>query len=443
MRRTRLLRWILAAGSVCGVLLGCAGPTSAMVPDWAGVNDPPYPLPMITPINPVLTNHDVTEAYAHFVADPFLFRTDGPWDMFFEAGITQGEICHAVSQDGVNWTYDQIVLDEPFHLSFPFVFAAEGNYYMVPESKAVHEVRLYEATDFPYGWTHVRTLVSGREFVDPVIFYRNGTSWLFVGMIGSACCYLYYSDELTSGWTEHPCSPIVSGDQSMARPAGRIVHFAGDRMLRYAQKCDILYGEAVRVFEIDVLTRYAYHEHEIEESPILRGTGVGWNAIGMHHCDPWWNGDHWLAAVDGFSEDNWAIGIYRTRIPSAAPDSPEFPGSSGPLAGEGFGWLEPSLHLSLTNPALGGQSVPIHYEIGSGNWSGPVELSIFSVADGRLVRRLLDPTGQMQSQREGWQQGHLLWDGRDDLNRPVASGVYLYRLTAGGASISRSALLVR
>ena len=54
---------------------------------------------------------------------------------------------------------------------------------------------------------------------------------------------------------------------------------------------------------------------------------------------------------------------------------------------------------------------------------GPARIEIFDVS-GRLVRTLLDrpmPVG-----------GHAVsWDGRDDAAKPVASGVYFYRLTAG------------
>ncbi len=106
-------------------------------------------------------------------------------------------------------------------------------------------------------------------------------------------------------------SPIVRDDKSKARPAGRTIVFDGHRVIRLAQRSDHSYGEAVRAFEVDVLTPTTYHESEIPESPILSASGQGWNATGMHTCDPWWTGDHWLAAVDGIQQ-LWSIGIYRT-----------------------------------------------------------------------------------------------------------------------------------
>jgi len=37
----------------------------------------------------------------------------------------------------------------------------------------------------------------------------------------------------------------------------------------------------------------------------------------------------------------------------------------------------------------------------------------------------------------------LVWDGRDDNNRPVASGVYLYRLETDGFVKTRKMLLMK
>jgi subtilisin family serine protease len=63
------------------------------------------------------------------------------------------------------------------------------------------------------------------------------------------------------------------------------------------------------------------------------------------------------------------------------------------------------------------------------------QLEVFSV-DGRRVRTLLDqplPAGRYR----------LVWDGRNDQSRPVASGVYLYRIRAGSYVSSRRMLLLK
>jgi hypothetical protein len=234
--------------------------------------------------------------------------------MFFAVSSTVGnEIGLATSGNGLNWTYQGIVLSESFFLSSPSVFKWNGTYYMVPESYTMHSVRLYKATNFPYGWTYVSTLVSGRTFIEPNVFLYNGTWWLFVGD-GNSVCRLYYSDKLTdpASWIEHPLSPIVNGDASKARPAGRNIVFNNGAIIRFAQKCDVSYGEKVRAFQIDTLTKTSYAEHEVSSSPVVSASGSGWNKDGMHNVDAWWTGNGWLAAVDGVNNNVWSIGIYKT-----------------------------------------------------------------------------------------------------------------------------------
>ena len=66
---------------------------------------------------------------------------------------------------------------------------------------------------------------------------------------------------------------------------------------------------------------------------------------------------------------------------------------------------------------------------------GQVQVRIFS-ARGRLVRHLLD--GHQSAGRH-----HVVWNGRDDRNRSVASGVYFYRLEAGGKTFSGKVVLTK
>ena len=114
---------------------------------------------------------------------------------------------------------------------------------------------------------------------------------------------LFHADELTGPWLEHPESPIVQGNPSIARPAGRVL-VLGDSVVRYTQDCYRTYGTQVRAFEVTDLTTKSYHEREIEDkNPVLTGTGNGWNAGGMHHIDPHVTEDgRWIACVDGWKE---------------------------------------------------------------------------------------------------------------------------------------------
>jgi hypothetical protein len=363
----------------------------------------------------------VTDGTASFVADPFLFYESGVWYMFFEAWCynLQGVVALARSTDGIHWTYDRIVLDPPYHVSFPFVFQWEGEHYLTLESSDVASVRLFRAAAFPYQWEQVATLVQGRDYVDPAIFRRNGLWWMFVGSAGSLECRLFYSTQLTSGWMEHPLSPIVRNG-AKARPAGRPFQFAGNRLIRLAQKSDVHYGEAVRAFEVDVLTPAAYAEHEIPESPILQASGGGWNSSGMHQCDAWWTGTHWLASVDGI-DGWWAISVYRTAAnPAGVQDA---------AAAAGALRLEPA----FPNPFRA--TTEIGYELGAPVAAAPIRATVHD-AVGRTVL-VLDPGTQ------GHGRHRLVWDVRDGPGGGLPSGTYILRLQAGPVSRSQRVTLLR
>jgi hypothetical protein len=262
-----------------------------------------YPAP--TP-QPVLTRQHVTDAVASFVADPFMVRVADGWWMFFEImnWITQkGEIACAQSRDGLVWTYVGVVLEEPFHLSYPYVFQHDGRHFMVPESFQSSSVRLYESRRFPGDWTLVSTLIEAPYLVDASLLRYAHRWWLFAE--SNPGCHdtlrLYSSDVLEGPWSEHPHSPIVRNDARSARPAGRIIRL-GDTFVRFAQDCSLVYGGAVHAFEIVELSQSDYRERRIAR-PVLAASGAGWNAGGMHHVDAQAvGGGEWMACVDGWYE---------------------------------------------------------------------------------------------------------------------------------------------
>ena len=252
--------------------------------------------------NPVLTAKDVTDISADFVADPFMIQKEGVWYMFFEVlnkldGL--GDIALATSQDGFDWMYRQVVLDEPFHLSYPYVFQWNGDYYMIPETHQANSVRLYKAVNFPTQWVFVKTLLDGYDYVDSSIFYLDEKWWMFTSTTANDCLRLYYAVEPTGPWIEHCKSPLIENDDSIARPAGRAIVLNG-QVLRYAQDCKHGYGSQVYAFHIKELTPTSYREEQ-QEGLVIGKSGFGWNRSGMHNVDPHQvDNAYWLACIDGY-----------------------------------------------------------------------------------------------------------------------------------------------
>jgi hypothetical protein len=275
------------------------------------VGDSPFALRSPPGIeNPVLARGDVTDVPAGFVADPFMWRRGDRWYLFFEVVnhlSRKGEIGLAVSRDALVWEYQRIVLAEPFHLSYPYVFEWDGEHYMVPEGARGKAVVLYRALDFPYRWQRAATLLEGQRYADSSLLFFRDRWWLFTDaglQAADPTLRLFSAEELLGPWREHPCSPILQGDRHFTRPAGRIIVVEG-RPVRFAQDIYPVYGSSVSAFAITNLTPSEYGESRIGDRPILGAGSEAWNRHGMHHVDAHSRGDgSWIACVDGFQRNS-------------------------------------------------------------------------------------------------------------------------------------------
>ena len=168
---------------------------------------------------------------------------------------------------------------------------------MIPQSDT-NSVKLYKADSFPDRWVYTKTLLKGAPYVDSTIFQFNDDWWLFTHTSEDSSLRLYFADSPMGEWIEHPSSPVVKGDNNIARPGGRVVVF-NNRVVRYAQDCVPYYGNQVWAIEITHLNRREYNEKIIGDIPILKGYD-NWNTRGMHTLSPIPFHGGWIAAVDGF-----------------------------------------------------------------------------------------------------------------------------------------------
>lgn len=252
------------------------------------------------------------------VADPFLIRSDNRLYLFHEVVYKtedRGKIAVSVFDPESNrWEYQGVVIDEPFHLSYPYVFYAEGSYYMIPESKAAKSVRLYAATEFPMKWELVKPIIENRKLVDPSIIYFNGRYYLFANR--KKRLYLYYSNDLTGQWRLHPKSPVRRGNY--ARCGGRIFQYKAE-LFRPAQNLSKGYGTSMRIFKITKLSDKQFAEKPVGKEEFLRPFGNTWARFGMHHFD-----------VMKLSENDYFTVFDGKGVP-VAPQSPSNKNSQPPL----------------------------------------------------------------------------------------------------------------
>lgn len=198
-----------------------------------------------------------------FYADPFMIEESGrAWVFFedFEYAANRGRIsCAQLGSDGA---FEPLpVLERPYHLSYPCIFRADNNLYMIPESAENGTVELYRCTQFPDRWRFERTLLE-LPAVDSTVWTDAGMFWLFVTLQEprghGIQLWLFSASTLMGKWTPHPANPI-STDVRKSRGAGAIFRHNG-KLFRPSQDCSGHYGRSFTLNEIVVLDADHYEE---------------------------------------------------------------------------------------------------------------------------------------------------------------------------------------
>ena len=203
-----------------------------------------------------------------FWADPIVIRTGDFYYIFVEEYIYKSKKGHiaCLKMDQQGKIKDSIpVLEEEYHLSYPFVFEWRGNYYMVPESVEANTIGLYECVEFPHRWKFKLNLMENVLAVDTTLLFYQEKWWLFTGIAKNEASlpfvelFLFFSnDPFTNQWTPHPQNPIIA-DVKKARPAGSL--FVGNgKIFRPSQDCSKTYGYGFDLNEILLLSEFEYRE---------------------------------------------------------------------------------------------------------------------------------------------------------------------------------------
>jgi hypothetical protein len=156
------------------------------------------------------------------------------------------------------------VLEEAWHLSYPFVFEQAGQIWMIPESSADRTVRLYRAERFPDRWVEEATLLSDIAASDATVIRHDGLFWMFAATRDgfgswSDTLSLFHAPRLLGPWQAHPANPVLV-DQAAARPAGGMVVRNG-RLWRPVQDCTAGYGCGIGLAEVTRLDRERFEQH--------------------------------------------------------------------------------------------------------------------------------------------------------------------------------------
>jgi hypothetical protein len=204
-----------------------------------------------------------------FWADPFVITKDGFHYIFIEEYLyktEKGHISVLKLNDKGELLSNEILIEKPYHMSYPNVFMQGDSYYMVPETGSNNTIELYKCSEFPNKWEFVKNIMEDISAKDTTFFFYNDKWWLFTSIIerNSATIsfnelFLYFSDDLfTSNWQSHPQNPIVS-DQKLSRSAGKI-YINENKIYRPSQDCSGIYGRALNINCITKLSETEYEE---------------------------------------------------------------------------------------------------------------------------------------------------------------------------------------
>lgn len=207
-----------------------------------------------------------------FLADPFVIEREGRVVCFVEDYVYEkqrGRItAYELTADGA--VELGVALDEPFHLSFPYIFTYQGQLYLCPECTEARQLRIYRCLEFPLRWQLAEVAMDGVALADPLLFEHSGSWWLLAnrdyGGDGDYCSELelYSADSPLGGlWTPHPKNPLRI-DSDGARNAGILIE--GHRILRPAQRQGFaIYGRGLSIYEVKTLTTSEYQETRLRD----------------------------------------------------------------------------------------------------------------------------------------------------------------------------------
>ncbi|RVT89377.1 formyl transferase [Sphingomonas crocodyli] len=195
-----------------------------------------------------------------FIADPFGLWRDDKLYLFVETydyRVRVGAIEVLVYDRDFALIERRMVIEEPWHLSYPFVFEADGETWMLPEAHRSNKLTLYRAIDFPYVWEPAHVIELDHVPVDATPLFHDGLWWLFYTSASRepdkmSALHVAYAEKLTGPWRPHPMNP-VRVDITSSRPGGTPL-LLDEQVVLPAQDCSATYGGAIRPLAIPVLT---------------------------------------------------------------------------------------------------------------------------------------------------------------------------------------------
>ncbi len=201
-----------------------------------------------------------------WAADPVLVDNGDRTFLFYEAVKgKKGQIEVREIFKDCSLSEPSVLLEDNCHYSYPFVFRAGDDWFMIPESSAAKEVRLYRAQCFPFQW-ELQTVLLHERAVDTTVFCHQGQFWLLTFLLDQGTECVFPRAYSVKDWKDpvlqevqwkgydplrvRGAGPFFETDQEALRPAQvSQLHRYGDGLVFYRPRFSNIYEEE-SVFEI-------------------------------------------------------------------------------------------------------------------------------------------------------------------------------------------------
>lgn len=211
---------------------------------------------------------EIKNPKGRFFADPFVITHNDRTICFVEDYFysdDKGRVS-AIELTDHGYEFLGVVLEENFHLSYPFVFSDDSEIYMIPESSQAKQIRLYKCIEYPNKWKLHKVLMDNVRAADTSVIKIKGIWYMLtnicsagIGMHSSEL-HIFYSEDIDSDiWRPLKCGNPVLFDARYCRNGG--LFNLGEKLIRVNQvQGKGTYGESFCLNEITHLSPEGYAE---------------------------------------------------------------------------------------------------------------------------------------------------------------------------------------
>ena len=163
------------------------------------------------------------------------------------------------------------IIEESFHMSYPYVFKHSENWYMIPETYQSGSILLYKATSFPYKWEKVGSIYE-IDGMDSIPFYLNNKWYIFTSSVKTGETLIITTDNFPSGpWTVERKKPLPKG----YRGGGQALYIDGEVLLPLQPPSTLLHGYGWKLELFKINNGLIFHKTKTLLPPDKAG--------GLHH----------------------------------------------------------------------------------------------------------------------------------------------------------------